>query len=162
MFDKISPSFQKHPPEVFCRKGVLRNFAKFAGKHLCQSLFLIRFIEKETLAQVFYYELCEISKNIFFHGTPPDGCFWAFSLNLTLLLKGALRWKIFISPEKLFSFWRCLNFCSNFFGHVEKWLDKPRLMSEVVTSQTGKQLQYTYCPITHNVKATGQWTLNSS
>ena len=26
-------------PEVFCRKGVLRNFAKFTGKHLCQSLF---------------------------------------------------------------------------------------------------------------------------
>ena len=27
-------------PEVFCRKGVLRNFAKFRRKHLCQSLFL--------------------------------------------------------------------------------------------------------------------------
>ena len=26
-------------PEVFCRKGVLRNFAKFTGKHQCQSLF---------------------------------------------------------------------------------------------------------------------------
>ena len=26
--------------EVFCRKDVLRNFAKFTGKHLCQSLFL--------------------------------------------------------------------------------------------------------------------------
>ena len=25
--------------EVFCEKGVLRNFAKFTGKHLCQSLF---------------------------------------------------------------------------------------------------------------------------
>ena len=25
--------------EVFCRKGVLRNFAKFTGKHLCQKLF---------------------------------------------------------------------------------------------------------------------------
>ena len=30
---------QKQPPEVFCKKGVLRNFAKFTGKHLCQSLF---------------------------------------------------------------------------------------------------------------------------
>ena len=29
---------QKQPPEVFCKKGVLRNFAKFTGKHLCQSL----------------------------------------------------------------------------------------------------------------------------
>ena len=26
-------------PEVFCKKGVLRNFAKFTGKQLCQSLF---------------------------------------------------------------------------------------------------------------------------
>ena len=30
---------QKQPPQVFCKKGVLRNFAKFTGKHLCQSLF---------------------------------------------------------------------------------------------------------------------------
>ena len=27
-------------PEVFCKKVVLRNFAKCTGKHLCQSLFL--------------------------------------------------------------------------------------------------------------------------
>ena len=27
------------PLVVFCKKGVLRNFAKFTGKHLCQSLF---------------------------------------------------------------------------------------------------------------------------
>ena len=26
-------------PEVFCKKGVLRNYTKFTGKHLCQSLF---------------------------------------------------------------------------------------------------------------------------
>ena len=26
-------------PEVFCKKGVLRNFEKFAGKRLCQGLF---------------------------------------------------------------------------------------------------------------------------
>ena len=25
--------------EVSCRKGVLRNFTKFTGKHLCQNLF---------------------------------------------------------------------------------------------------------------------------
>ena len=56
------------------RKVVLRNFAKFIGKHLCQSLFFniklqaeaCIFIKKETLAQVFSCEFCEISKNIFF------------------------------------------------------------------------------------------------
>ena len=30
--------FQKQPPEVFYKKGVLRNFAKFTRKHLCKSL----------------------------------------------------------------------------------------------------------------------------
>ena len=26
-------------PEVFCKRGVIKNFAKFTGKYLCQSLF---------------------------------------------------------------------------------------------------------------------------
>ena len=30
---------QKQPPEVSCKNCVLRNFAKFTGKHLRQSLF---------------------------------------------------------------------------------------------------------------------------
>ena len=40
---------QSSRPKVFCRKGVLRNFGKFAGKHLCQSLFfnkVCNFIKK--------------------------------------------------------------------------------------------------------------------
>ena len=32
---------QKQPPEVFYNKGVPKNFTKFTGKHLWQSLFLI-------------------------------------------------------------------------------------------------------------------------
>ena len=35
----INWSIQKQPPEVFCKKGVIRNFAKFKGKHLCQRPF---------------------------------------------------------------------------------------------------------------------------
>ena len=31
--------FRSSRPEVFCKKGALKNFAKFTGKHLCQSLF---------------------------------------------------------------------------------------------------------------------------
>ena len=61
-------------PEVCCKKGVIRNFVKFTGKHLCQSLsFLTKlqaqtcnFIKKETLAQLFSCEFCEISTNTFF------------------------------------------------------------------------------------------------
>ena len=59
-------------PEVFCKKVVLRNFGKFTGKHLCQSLYFDKvagqasnFIKIETLAQVFSCEFSKISKNTF-------------------------------------------------------------------------------------------------
>ena len=59
---------------MFFKKGVLKNFAKFTGKHLCQSLFFIKvagmkpatLFKKETLAQVFSCEFCEIFKNKIF------------------------------------------------------------------------------------------------
>ena len=64
--------------EGFCKKGDLRNFAKFTGKHLCQSPFFnkvagqaCRLIKKETLVQVFSCEFCEVSKNTFSYRTPP-------------------------------------------------------------------------------------------
>ena len=60
---------QKQPPEMFCKKGVFRNFAKFTGKHLCQSHFCLH-IKKETLAQVLSCEFYEISKNTFLYRTP--------------------------------------------------------------------------------------------
>ena len=44
-----------------CKKSFPRNFAKFTGKHLCQSFFF----NKESLAQVFSCGFCEISKNTF-------------------------------------------------------------------------------------------------
>ena len=50
----------------------------FTGKHLCQSFFFNKvaalratFIKKETLAQVFSCEFCEISKNTFSYRTHP-------------------------------------------------------------------------------------------
>ena len=62
-------TFKSSRPEVFCRKSVLKNFAKLTGKHLGQSLF---FNEVAGLGrQVFSYEFCEISKNIFSYRTPP-------------------------------------------------------------------------------------------
>ena len=32
-------NFRSSRPEVFCKKGAVKNFPKFTGKHLCQSLF---------------------------------------------------------------------------------------------------------------------------
>ena len=56
-------------PEVFFKKGILKNFAKFTGKRLCYSLFFDKVAGlrpgKEFLAQVFTCEFCEIFK------TPP-------------------------------------------------------------------------------------------
>ena len=52
------------------KKGVPRNFAKFTGKYLCQSLFFNKVaIKKETLSQVFFCDFCEISRNTFFQNT---------------------------------------------------------------------------------------------
>ena len=58
-----------------CSVCVLRNFAKFTGKHPCQSLFVnkvagaaCKFIKKETLPQVFSCEFCKTSKNNYLTG----------------------------------------------------------------------------------------------
>ena len=63
-------------PEGFCKKGVPRNLTKFTGKHPClfSKVTDIRpttLLKKETQAQVFYCEYCEISKNTFSYATPP-------------------------------------------------------------------------------------------
>ena len=54
---------------MFCKKRVLRKFAKFTEKHLRQNLFFNKvsglrpatLLKKGTLTQVFSCELCEIS-----------------------------------------------------------------------------------------------------
>ena len=63
-------------PDVSCKRGVLRNFAKLTRKHLRQRFFFNKvaglspqacnFITKESLAQVFSYEFYEISKTPIF------------------------------------------------------------------------------------------------
>ena len=40
-------------PEVFYERGALKNFAKFTGKQLCQSLFFNKVTGRPALAQVF-------------------------------------------------------------------------------------------------------------
>ena len=103
-------------PEVFCEKGVLRNFAKFTEKHLCQSLFFSKatggacnFIKKEALAQVFSREFCEISENTFFYRTPLLAASVLYCLHDYSLLKRTIRssqGSIFTNPciESLLTF----------------------------------------------------------
>ena len=61
---------------VLLKESVFKNFTKFTAKHLCQGLFFNKVSDrpatllKETLAQVFTCEFCDISKNTFLHKTP--------------------------------------------------------------------------------------------
>ena len=62
---------------MFCKKAILRKFAKLTEKHLCQSPFFNKVaglrpetLLKKTLAQVLSCEFCEIPKNTFSYKTP--------------------------------------------------------------------------------------------
>ena len=50
------------------KKAFLKDFANFAGKHLCLSLFLIKFLIEKRLhpTKVFSYEFSEMFKNSYF------------------------------------------------------------------------------------------------
>ena len=55
--------------EGFCKKGVLRNFAKFTGNHLCQSLVFdneaCNLFKNKTLAQVFLVNFAKFLRTLF-------------------------------------------------------------------------------------------------
>ena len=62
---------KRSQPEVFCEKGVLKNFVKFTGKYLWQGLFFnkVANLRPATLLNKTFWhscEFCEISKNTFF------------------------------------------------------------------------------------------------
>ena len=69
--------FEKQSP---AKKGVLKNFTKFKGKHLCQSLFFNKVEGLRpayvTLAQVFFCEFYEIFKNVY------GGCFGILKISV--------------------------------------------------------------------------------
>ena len=82
-------------PEVFCKESVLKNFTKFTGKHLCQILFFskVQLLKRETLAQVFSCEFCEIFKNTFFI----EHLQWlllTIQISITLKLHYNLHWNV--------------------------------------------------------------------
>ena len=63
---------QDQPPEVFLK------ISQNSQENTCARVsFSIKFffIKKETLAQVFSCEFCEIFKNTYFYRTSPDDCF---------------------------------------------------------------------------------------
>ena len=79
---------QKQPPEVFCKKGVLKNFAKSTGKHLCQSLLFNNkatgLVPASLLKKKLWYRCFPVNFAKFLRGpfyrTPLDKCFcWKIS-----------------------------------------------------------------------------------
>ena len=60
---------------MFFKIGVLKNFPKFIGKHLCRSLLFnkIDFIKKETPTQAYFCEFSDFKKQRFLDNFF-DGC----------------------------------------------------------------------------------------
>ena len=61
-------------PEVFCKGGVLRNFAKFTGKRLCESLFFSKVAGQRLFLQ-----------------NTSGGCSWPYSKEYLLNILGINR-----------------------------------------------------------------------
>ena len=69
--------------EVFCRKGVLRSFAKFTAKHLCQSLFFNKvtglrpkiLLKKRLWHRHFSVNFSKFLRTRFLLQNTPGGCF---------------------------------------------------------------------------------------
>ena len=78
-------------PEVFCRKGALKNFTTFTGKYLCQSLFFNKVaglrpatLLKRVPGTGVSRKFCEIFKNTYFCRTPPVAAFEILWLDLDI------------------------------------------------------------------------------
>ena len=63
----IQNTFPIQKQDIFYKKRVLRNFAKFRRKHPVPEA--CNFVKKETLSQVFSWAFCEIYKNTFLQHT---------------------------------------------------------------------------------------------
>ena len=66
----LGDSYRSSLPQMLCKK-VLKNFTKFTGHYLCQSLRPVpdasHFVKKKkTLTQVFSCEFCEFFRSTFF------------------------------------------------------------------------------------------------
>ena len=66
-YSSIPDYFSSSPWSEAAIRGVLKNFAKITGKHLCHSLFFnkVTALRPATLFKKWLSEFCEIFKNIF-------------------------------------------------------------------------------------------------
>ena len=121
--------YRSSRPEVFCKKGVLRNLTKFIGKHLCQNPFFNKVaglrpatLLKKRIWHRSFPEFCQISKNTFLHRTPlvaasavTWNCYWYIFVtnknssydtsNDIIMTLEVLRYELCIKYPKLFKSW---------------------------------------------------------
>ena len=83
--------------EVFCKKGVLRNLAKFAGKYICQSLFLNKVTGLRS-ATLLIKRLCHRSFSVNF----AKFLWTSFSIE-------HLWWLLLFREISIFSLWNVTN-----------------------------------------------------
>ena len=82
---KLSIIFRSSRPEVFCKKGILRNFAKITEKHLSQSFFFNKvagirpatLLKKRLWHKCFPVNFAKFLKTHFLQNNSGD-CFWIF------------------------------------------------------------------------------------
>ena len=75
----IYSSYRSSPLEVFCKKGVLKNFksSNIHWKHLCWTLFVIKlqrfslqlYYKRDYLTEVFHVNITKFSRKSFFQDT---------------------------------------------------------------------------------------------
>ena len=71
---------QKQPPEVFCKRNVLKTFTIFTRKHLCWSLFGVfgvNFTKKKLQHRYFPVNITKFLRTLFLQDTS-GGCFYCF------------------------------------------------------------------------------------
>ena len=104
-------------PEVFCKKDALRNFAKFTGKHLCQSLFFnkVAGLRPATLLKKRLWHRCFLVNFAKFLGKPLVAASVTYRSTLinvmvTLFIRFKLKWAISFKDQFHLNLPRLQNF----------------------------------------------------
>ena len=123
---------------MFCKKGVLK-VSQNSRENTCSRVSFImkllpeacNFVKKQTLAQVFSCEFCDIFKNTFFNGTP----LVAASDDILKMIerysdKSSDSLRIFISNNAIWFYWfvrlKVWNYL-NYFSFCARW-DEQRVL----------------------------------
>ena len=108
-------------PEVFCKKGVLINFIKFTGKHLCQSLFLNK--------------VSGLSKNTFSYRTPPAAASESFKDKMNQLSFMKFKFKKQLLEFELSSNFGFVFLWNNLYIFVLYFLSANHLFSQITEGE---------------------------